>query len=127
MSSIVSKKFLIEQAEQDRLQQRQLRERSPKLQAMVRFLDNIREITDNKKLTAKEQLNSISDLQIEYDKLKKEIKLLRGTLPLQCASEASPETPLVQPKVLADKGIGPEINPKKKSKRSNMRYTGRKR
>ena len=63
MSSF-SKKVLIEQAEIDRLQQRQLREYSPKLQAMVRLLNNMMDITANKKLNAKERLNSISGFQI---------------------------------------------------------------
>ena len=40
---------LIEQAELNRHQQRQLREQSPKLQAIVRFLNNMRDITVNKK------------------------------------------------------------------------------
>ena len=48
-------KFLIKQAELDRLQQYQLREHSPELQAMVRLLNNMRDITVNKKLTAEEQ------------------------------------------------------------------------
>ena len=71
MSSF-SKKVLIEQAELDRLQQRQLREYSPELQAMVRLLNNMMDITANKKLNAEERLNSISGLQIQFDKLKKE-------------------------------------------------------
>ena len=64
MTSSFSKKVLIEQAELDRLKQRQLREHSPKLQAMVRILNNMRDITANKKLIAKEWLNLISGLQI---------------------------------------------------------------
>ena len=100
---------MIEQAELDRLQQRQLREHSPELQAMVRLLKNMRDITDNKKLTAEEQLKSISGLQIQFDKLKKETGLLSGTMPPQVAFEALPAARPVQPKVLADKGIGPEI------------------
>ena len=75
MTSSFSKKVLIEQDELDRLQQRQLREHSPELQAMVRLLNNMRDITANKKLTAEEQLNSISGLQIQFDKLKKETGL----------------------------------------------------
>ena len=66
------KNILIEQAELDPLQQRQLREYSPELQAMVRLLTNMMDITANKKLNAEERLNSISGLQIQFDKLKKE-------------------------------------------------------
>ena len=38
---------------------------------MERLLYNIKDITANKKLTAEEQLNSISGLQIQFEKLKK--------------------------------------------------------
>ena len=69
MSSF-SKKVLIEQTELDRLQQRQLREYSPELQAMVRLINNMMDITENKKLNAEERLNTISGLQIQFDKLK---------------------------------------------------------
>ena len=71
MTSRFSKKVLIEQAELDRLQQRQLREYSAELQAMVRLLNNMMDITANKKLNAEERLNSISCLQIQFDKVKK--------------------------------------------------------
>ena len=81
---------------------------------MVRLLNNMRDITTNKKLTAEEQLNSISGLQFQFDKLKKETGLLSGTMPPQVAFEAPPAALPVQPKVLADKGIGPEIEPEEK-------------
>ena len=68
MSSF-SKKVLIEQTELYRLQQRQLREYSPELQAMVRLLNNMIDITANKKLNAEERSNSITGLQIQFDKL----------------------------------------------------------
>ena len=111
MNSSYSKKFLIKQAELDRLQQRQLREHLPELHAIVRLLKNMRDITANKKLTAEKRLNSISGLQIQFNKLKKETGLLSGAIPLQVAFEEPPAARPVQPKVLADKGIGPEIEP----------------
>ena len=111
MTSSFFKKVLIERAELDRLHQRQLREHSPELQAMVRPLNNMRDITANNKLTAEKQLNSISGLQIQFDKLKKETGLLSGTMPPQVAFEAPPAALPVQPKVLTDKGIGLEIEP----------------
>ena len=114
MTSSFSKTVLIEKAEIDRLQQRQLCEHSPELQAMVRLLNNMRNITANKKLTAEEQLNSISGLQIQFDKLKKETGLLSGTMPPQVALEAPPAVWPVQPKVQVDKNIGPEIEPENK-------------
>ena len=97
MTSCVFKKVLIKQAELDRLQQRQLREHSPELQAMVRLFNNIRDITANKKLTAEERLNMITGLQIQFDKLKKETGLLSGAIPPQVALEAPPEARSVQP------------------------------
>ena len=116
MTSCFSKKVLIEQAELDRLQQRQLREHSPDLQAMVRLLNNMSDIMAHKKLTAEKQLNSISGLQIQFDKLKKETGLLSGTMPPQVALEAPPAALPVQPKVLVDKGTGPEIEPKERAR-----------
>ena len=112
MSSF-SRKVLIEQAELDRLQQRQLREYSPKLQAIVRLLNNMTDITANKNLNAEERLNLIYGLQIQFDKLKKETELLSGAIQPQLAHEAPLVVWPVQDNVLADKGIGPEIEPEK--------------
>ena len=111
MISSYSNKVLIEQAELDRHQQRQLREHSPELKAIVRDLNNMRDITANKKRTAEERLTSISGLQVQFDELKKETGLLSGAIPLQVVLEAQPAARPVQPKVLADKGIWPEIEP----------------
>ena len=98
---------MIEQAELDRCQIRQLHEHSPELQAIMRLLSNMRDITANKKLTAEEQLNSISGVQIQFDKLKKETGLFSGTIPPQVALEAPPAALPIQPKVQAEKGIKP--------------------
>ena len=81
---------------------------------MVRLLNNMRDITANKKLTAEKQFNSISGLQIQFDKLKKETGLLIGTMPPQVALEVPPAAYFVQSKVIADKGIGPVIEPEAK-------------
>ena len=116
-----SKKVLIEQAELDRLQQRQLREYSPELQAMLRLLYNMKDITANKKLNAEKRLNSISGFQIQFDKLKKDTGLLSGAIQPQVAHEAPVAARPVQPQILADKGIRPEIEPEKRSKKSNMK------
>ena len=70
MTNSFTKKFLIEQAELDRLQQRQLRDYSLELQAMGRLLNYIRDIMANTKLSAEERMNMISGLQIRFDKLK---------------------------------------------------------
>ena len=81
---------------------------------MVRLLINMMDITANKKLNAEERLNSISGLQIQFDKHKKETGLLSGAIQPHVAHEAPLAARPVQPKVLADKGIGPEIEPEKK-------------
>ena len=65
----------------------------------------------NKKLTAEERLNSISDMQIRFDKLKKETGVLSGALSARFALEPPPAAPQMQLKVLAEKGIGPEKVP----------------
>ena len=69
------------------------------------------DITANKKLNAEKRLNSISGLQIQFDKLKKETGLLSGAIQPQVAHDAPLAARPVQPKVLADKGIGSEIEP----------------
>ena len=71
------------------------------------------DIMANKKLNAEERLNSISGLQIQFDKLKKETGLLSGAIQPQVAYEAHPAARPVQPKVLTDNNIGPEIEPEK--------------
>ena len=96
---------MIEQAELNRLQQRQLWNYLPELQAMVSLLNN-------KTLNAEELLNFIYGLQIQFDKLKKETELLSNVIQPQVAHKAPLEARPVQPKVLADKGIVSEIEPK---------------
>ena len=109
MTNSFTKKILIEQAELDRLQQRQLRDYSPKLQAMGRLLNDIRDIMANKKLSAEERINMISGLQIRFDKLKNETGVLSGALPFQAVTAPLPPAPAVLPKILAEKSIGPDI------------------
>ena len=85
MTSSLSTKVWKEQIELDRLQQPQLREHSANLQAIVRLLNNMRDIRANKKLTSVKQLNSISCLKIQFDKLKKETGLLSSEISFQVA------------------------------------------
>ena len=105
MTCSLSKKVLIEQDALDRLQQRQIREHSPEIQAMARLLNYMRGIMANKTLTSEERLNSISDMQIRFNKLKKETGVLSGAL----SSWPAPEPPLAAPpmqlKVLAENGV----------------------
>ena len=117
MISSFSKKVLIKKAELDRLQQRQIREHSLELQAMARLLNNMRDIMANNKLTEEERLNSISDMQIRFDKLKMETGVLSGALPAKPALEPPPAAPQMQLKVLAEKGIGPEKEPEEEEEK----------
>ena len=117
ISSSFSKKALIEQAELDRLQQRQIREHSPELQAMARLLINMRDIMANRKHIAEERLNFISDMQIRFDKLKQETGVLNGAFPARPALDPPPVAPQMQLKVLAEKGIGPEQKPEEQEEK----------
>ena len=108
MTSSFSKKVLIEQDELDRHQQCQISEHSPELQAMARLLNNMRYIMANRQLTAEERLKLISDMQIWFDKLKKETGVLSGGCFASPALEPPPAAPQMQLKVLAEKNLGPE-------------------
>ena len=54
-------------------------------------------------------MNMISGLQIQFDKLTKETGVLSGALQAQAVSAPPPPAPAVLPKILAEKGIGPDI------------------
>ena len=54
---------------------------------------------------------SISDMQIWFDKLKKETGVLSGALPARPAFEPPPAAPQIQLKALTETGIGPETEP----------------
>ena len=120
MTNSFTKKILIEQAELDRLQQRQLRDYSPELQADGRLLNDIRDIMANKTLSAEERMNMISGLQIRFDNLKKETGVLSSALPVQAVSAPPLPEPAVLPKILAENSIGQDIVLKKMWK-SRMR------
>ena len=117
MISSFSKKVLIEQAELDSLQQLQIREHSPELQAMARLINNMRDIMANNKLIVEERLNSIFNMQIRFDKLKKETGVLSGALPARPALEPPTAAPQMQLKVLAEKGIGPVKEPEEEEEK----------
>ena len=51
----------------------------------------------------------IFGLQIRFDKLTKETGMLSGSLPAQAVTAPPPPAPAVLPKILAEKGIGPDI------------------
>ena len=102
-------KILIKQAKLDYLQQRQLCDFSPELQVMGRLLNDIRDIMARTNLSAEKRMNMIFSLQIRFDKLKRETKVLSGALPAQAVSEPPLPVRAVLFKILAKKGIGPDI------------------
>ena len=62
----------------------------------------------NKKLTAEKRLNSISNMQIRFEKLINETGVLSGALPTRPALELPPAASQMQLKLLVEKYIGPE-------------------
>ena len=74
MTKSFTKKFLIEQAELDRLEQRQIRDYSLELQVMGLLLHNIMDIILRKNLSVEELMNMITGLPIRFDKLKNKLK-----------------------------------------------------
>ena len=109
MSNSFTKKILIEQAELYRIQQRQLRNYSPNVQAMGRLVNDIGDIITQKNLSVTERKNMISDLLIRFDKLNKVSGLLSGALPAQAILAPPPLSPDGFPKILAENGIGSDI------------------
>ena len=75
MSNFV-KRVLIEQAELDRLQQRQLRDYSPELHSMSLLNNQINYIINKTNMTAEEKLNLLSTAQARFDKLNKDTGVL---------------------------------------------------
>ena len=119
MTSSFSKRVLIEQNELDRFQQRQIRENSPELQAMARLLNKMRDIMANRKHTVEERLNSISEMQIRFEMLKKETGVLSGAFSARPVLEPLPASPQMQLTVLAEKGIGPEQEPEEEEEQQH--------
>ena len=78
---------------------------------MARLLTHMRDSMANNKLTAEKRLNSISDMQIRFDKLKKETGVLSGALLARPAFVPPPAAPQMQLKVWAEKGIRPKQKP----------------
>ena len=72
------------------------------------------------KLSEKERMNMITGLQIRFDKLTKETGVLNGVLPVKAVIAPPLPAPAVLPKILAEKGIRPDID-LKKMRKSRMR------
>ena len=92
---------------------------------MARLQNEIRNIMACNKLFAEKQLNLISNLQIRYDKLKKETGVFSGALLAQAVFAPIRLAPAVRPKILAEKGIGPDIALEKdKEEQDNVEENG---
>ena len=76
---------------------------------MARLQNHIRNITSRKNISAEKRLNLIYGEQIQFDKIKKETKVLSNTLPAEAAAAPPPPTPSILPKVQAEKGFGSNI------------------
>ena len=72
------KQVLIEQAELDRLRERQIRDYSPEIRSMAKIQDDMQNILLRKDLSADEKLRMLSLPQMRFDKLKAETNTLRG-------------------------------------------------
>ena len=71
----------------------------------------------NNNLSAEGRLNSISDMQIRFDKLTKETGVLSGALPARLALKPPPTAPQMQFKVLAEKNLGPNREPEEEEEK----------
>ena len=74
------KKVLIDEAELERLQQRQLREYSPELGSMARYQAQMKEVMARSDLTAAEKLSILSGLQRRFDKIKRDVGVLSSSV-----------------------------------------------
>lgn len=66
-----TKKLILEQAEVDRLRQRQLNDYSPELHTLVRLQDQIINILGREDLSAEEKLSLISSTDSRFSNLKR--------------------------------------------------------
>jgi len=67
----MSKKVLIEKAELDRLQQRQLRDYTPELHSMSNIQNEMNAVLRNRKLSATQKLHFLNSYSTRFDKLRK--------------------------------------------------------
>ena len=70
-SSKYVKKVLVDEAELDRLQQRQLREYSPELATLARMKSDMDSILRHSKLSPQEKLTRLAALQGRFEKSEK--------------------------------------------------------
>ena len=78
MSTNMVKEVLVEQAELDRLQQRQLQDYSPELHSLARLQTQMTKVLWRKNITADQKLDLLLSLQTRFDRLKKDTGALSG-------------------------------------------------
>ena len=72
------KKVLVEQAELDRLHQRQLQDYSPEMHSLARLQTQMTKVLWSKNLTADQKLDLLLSLKTRFDRLKKDTGALSG-------------------------------------------------
>ena len=92
------KKVLVDEAELDRLQQRQLREYSPELASFSRLKSNMDSILRSSNLSPQEKLTRLAAVQGRFEKIRKDAGVLSTTaaaaiaLPPQVAPPQPPQS-----------------------------------
>ena len=98
------KKVLIERAELDRLQQRQLQEYSPETHSLARLQTQIEKVLSRKDISAERKLDLIISYETRFNKLKTETGVLTGN------SSKVQTLPSVKPKELIEKISKSEVD-----------------
>ena len=94
MSTNMVKKVLVEQAELDRLHQRQLQDYSPELHSLARLQTQMTKVLWRKNLSADQKLDLLLSLQTRFDRLKKDTGALSGgPSKVQTLPSVKPEDP----------------------------------
>ena len=89
------KKVLVDEAEINRLQQRQLQEYSPELASLYRLKSNMDSILRRSNLSFQEKLTSLAALQGRFDKIRKGARALSSSFAV--ASPQLAATPAKNP------------------------------
>ena len=94
------KRVLIEQAELDRMQKRQLREYSPELHSMANMYRKSVDILSRKNLSDGEKLRQLYAIDPSFNQIKSETNTL-GSKPAVTSSESAPDAEAVAEEVAA--------------------------
>jgi hypothetical protein len=111
MSSLV-KKVLIEKAELDRMQQRQLRDYSPDLHALAELQTQMALVLANKKMSPEQKLSLLSNYQGRFNKIKKDTGVLTGVSAAPDATRPAPQNvPLQKDRAIKSDASAKEVPP----------------